>query len=161
MGRVTMSPATYGTYLYLNNGGGAFTLLENTPFTGHGFGKITVADVNNDGNKDILITGSGEGSNTAVAKLYLNNAILSVQEVEKQNIRLYPNPVHDVVNIESLSEFNVTSFQIYTANGILVKQAKSELNLSALDVSFLNSGIYILTLTGKDTSVTNYKIIKL
>jgi len=160
MGRVTMSPATYGTYLYLNDGQGSFTLVENTPFTGHGFGKVTVADVNNDGNNDILITGAGEGSNSAVAKLYLNNVNLSVPTVGSQNSKVYPNPVQDVLNIRPVEGYNIRSVAIYTTHGSLIKHQQTKLNLTTIDVRFLNPGVYIVSLTGEDGAVTNYKIIK-
>ena len=161
MGRITMDPATHETYLYLNDGQGNFTLVENTTFTGHSFGKITVADVNNDGTMDVLITGTGDGpGNTAVAKLYLNNVNLSVQTLENLNIKVYPNPVQDTLNIESFSGNNIKFFNIYTISGSLLKHEKTNYNLSNIDVSFLSPGVYILSLILEDGTVVKNKIIK-
>lgn len=66
--------------LYLNDGTGTFSLVAGTPFEGVSFGAIAFADINNDGNQDILIT----GENTAeqpIAKLYTNNGSGSFTEV--------------------------------------------------------------------------------
>lgn len=59
------------TTLYLNNGNGMFTLNNTNSFTGISLGEIAIADADNNGYMDILITGlSAAGS---VTKLYSNN----------------------------------------------------------------------------------------
>jgi len=57
--------------LYRNNGSGAFTLVPGTPFLGAQYGSVSVADVNNDGLKDVLITGYLNPNRRA--DLYINN----------------------------------------------------------------------------------------
>ncbi len=57
--------------LYKNNGLGSYTLVANTPFVGVKEGAIAFADVDNDNDQDVLITGS-TGS-IPIAKLYKNN----------------------------------------------------------------------------------------
>lgn len=162
MGRITMDPATHATYLYLNDGQGNFTLVEDTPFTGHSFGKITVADVNNDGTMDVLITGTGDGpGNTAVAKLYLNNVEdASIGTIDNSKFKIYPNPVKDVLNIESLSNDTLKYFEIYAMNGSLIKQKNFDIDLNSIDVSFLDSGVYILSLTTENGTIIKSKIVK-
>jgi hypothetical protein len=59
------------TTLYLNNGSGVFTAASGTPFTGAHNGKIAFGDTDNDGDQDILITGSNNGQ--MIAEFYLNN----------------------------------------------------------------------------------------
>ncbi|MCZ4409078.1 FG-GAP-like repeat-containing protein [Cryomorphaceae bacterium 1068] len=57
--------------LYANDGGGNFTLVEDTPFSGVYSGSIAFSDVDEDGDEDVLITGFVyNGYRTA--KLYLN-----------------------------------------------------------------------------------------
>jgi predicted nucleotidyltransferase len=58
--------------LYTNNGSGSFTLVTGTPFDGVSFSSIAFADVDNDNDQDVLITGENR-SNQSIAKLYLNN----------------------------------------------------------------------------------------
>ena len=58
--------------LYINNGLGGFTLLSGTPFDGADIGSVAFADVDGDGDPDILITGRNQLSQR-IAKLYTNN----------------------------------------------------------------------------------------
>ncbi|THF51094.1 T9SS type A sorting domain-containing protein [Flavobacterium supellecticarium] len=57
--------------LYLNDGSGNFTLKANTPFIGAQYGDVKFAEVNNDGLKDVLITGYRNPNMRA--DLYINN----------------------------------------------------------------------------------------
>lgn len=57
--------------LYLNDGLGNYTLSSNTAFEGTSNGAILSIDVDEDGDEDILITGSSNSNNYS-AKLYLN-----------------------------------------------------------------------------------------
>src|SRR5690554_475497 len=161
MGRITMNPATFATYLYLNDGEGNFTLVEDTPFIGRSFGKITVADVNNDGTMDVLITGTGDGpGNTAAAELYLNNVEASVDTIDHAEFKIYPNPVQDILNIELSSNNIIKHFKVYTANGRLVKHIEADVNSNNIDVSNLQPGVYVLSITNNKGQVDNVRFIK-
>lgn len=161
MGRVGMDPATYATYLYTNNGLGDFTLIQDTPFTGHSNGKISIADVDNDGDKDILITGYS-GFDNGVAKLYLNNiANLSTEEIISRKFKIYPNPVNDIINIESLSEDQISAFSIYTIEGKMILQNdQQKSSITYIDVNTLKTGVYILHLKNNHSETHKMKFIK-
>lgn len=161
MGRIEMDPANYATYLYLNDGLGNFTLTPNTPFTGHSNGKISIADVDNDGDKDVLITGYS-GFDNGVAKLYLNNtADLSTEEKNLKKFKIYPNPVNDVLNIELLSDDPISNFNIYNVQGrMILKNNQVTLPITSIDVSLLESGIYILFLKNNQSETHKIKFIK-
>ena len=58
--------------LYLNDGNGDFTEKTGTPFEGVRQGSVAFADVDNDTDQDLLITGINS-SNDEIAKLYTNN----------------------------------------------------------------------------------------
>ncbi|MBC6411034.1 MAG: VCBS repeat-containing protein, partial [Ekhidna sp.] len=58
--------------LYVNDGSGNFMEKSGTPFTRGSAGSIAFADVNRDGNEDVLITGGGSSSGR-IARLYLND----------------------------------------------------------------------------------------
>ena len=61
--------------LYINDGSGKFTEMTGTPFIGVDVGSVAFSDVNNDGNEDVLITGSLElySTDVRIAKLYIND----------------------------------------------------------------------------------------
>jgi gliding motility-associated-like protein len=59
------------TELFINDGTGNFSLVVGTPFLDNEFGENAFADVNNDGNIDVLL--SGGGPSLPVTNLYLND----------------------------------------------------------------------------------------
>jgi predicted nucleotidyltransferase len=67
------------TKLYTNDGTGNFTEVLGTPFEGVYAGSIAFADVNNDGNQDVLITGYSDFG--LIAKLYTNDGTGNFTEV--------------------------------------------------------------------------------
>ncbi|MFI1773216.1 BspA family leucine-rich repeat surface protein, partial [Thalassobellus citreus] len=74
---ITGSPgSTRRSYLYENDGFGNFILAANQPLTGVSAGDVEFADVNADGNIDLMITGAGGG-----AILYSNDCYGNFAEV--------------------------------------------------------------------------------
>ena len=67
------------TKLYVNNGNGVFTLNTASSFTGISSGDIAIADSDNDGDMDILITGALTSG--SITKLYTNNGTGTFSEV--------------------------------------------------------------------------------
>jgi hypothetical protein len=66
--------------LYKNDGIGNFTEILGTPFDGVGYSSIEFADIDNDNDKDVLITGSSATS-LRTAKLYKNDGIGNFTEI--------------------------------------------------------------------------------
>ncbi|MGB1204574.1 MAG: FG-GAP repeat domain-containing protein [Chitinophagales bacterium] len=62
------------TTMYVNDGNANFTEVLNTPFVDVQFGSTGFADIDNDGDLDVLITGTDFTPNRH-AKLYLNDGI--------------------------------------------------------------------------------------
>ena len=58
--------------LYINDGSGNFAEVTSTPFDGVGGGSIAFADIDNDNDQDVLITGENS-SEERIAKLYTND----------------------------------------------------------------------------------------
>ena len=68
-----------------------------------------------------------------------------------QSIRFYPNPVTDKLTIQSANE-SIQIISIYDVNGKLLIQTEAHGLQQELELSELNSGIYILKVkTGKET----------
>ena len=83
---------------------------------------------------------------------------LSVVENTNDLISLYPNPVLNVLNIQSLTEQS-QEYHLYSSTGVFIQSGKIQGDLS-IDVSNLpQSTYYITVLTGKDSQV--YKFVKI
>lgn len=88
---------------------------------------------------------------------------LSTNNIEINKIETFPNPVLKELNI-SLANTGLnnkdTRITLYTINGAKVLQTKPSANEMTLDLSQLNSGIYILRINDKSKNITK-KIVKL
>lgn len=71
-GRFSFSGYTSISNLYTNDGNGNYTLVNNTPFDPVIGGTTDFADIDGDGDKDLLITGSKEDF-IRISKLYTND----------------------------------------------------------------------------------------
>jgi len=73
--------ANYTSVLCINDGTGDFTQMP-APFEDLGYGSISIADIDNDGDQDVLITGTSDtGSSTGVTRLYTNDGVGNFTEV--------------------------------------------------------------------------------
>lgn len=77
-------------------------------------------------------------------------------DITVNNIQLYPNPVTNILNIETLDRSFVNFITISDVTGKTLYSNTLENNL--IDISFLKRGIYIVKLDN-DTTKT-FKIIK-
>ncbi|MEL6392109.1 MAG: T9SS type A sorting domain-containing protein [Bacteroidota bacterium] len=68
------------TNLYLNDGSGVFTIDASANFEDLGFGSIAFADIENDGDQDVVITGI-DNLGGDITKLYANNGSGSFTEI--------------------------------------------------------------------------------
>jgi serine protease AprX len=84
---------------------------------------------------------------------------LGISEAEKGIVLLYPNPVKDVLNINTNSFSATTTIAIYSALGQKVLGTKIASANGSISVSQLSSGIYFCRITS-GTSLTTTKFIK-
>ena len=63
----------YISELYKNDGAGNYTLVNGTPFPGVLDGRIAFADIDNDSDLDLLITGEQTNSPAIISQLYKND----------------------------------------------------------------------------------------
>lgn len=83
----------------------------------------------------------------------------SVDENEAYNgISVYPNPARNIVNIAFSDDIDCQSVEIYTIDGRLL-QSKSS-NFETVDISDLNSGVYILKVNMADGREFTERIVK-
>lgn len=79
--------------------------------------------------------------------------ILAVGNAENNQIKIYPNPSSEYINIENVSDFKTA--RIFDFSGKLVKQSASK----QIDVSSLSAGQYILNIYS-GTDIISRKFIK-
>lgn len=101
----------------------------------------------------------GGFANYSIACYSLNDSILwgvenclfptAVNEnIAKENTQVFPNPVEDLLTIKS--PINYTDYAVYNTLGSVVQSGTISTN--SIDFSALSNGIYILSLTDKNTS---------
>ena len=104
---------------------------------------------------------SNNNASYVVGKIYvLPPPVLNKQEKEQvqktNNIKVYPNPVTNVLTIETMDKSEIKNITISDMSGKLIYSNKLENN--SVDVSFLKQGVYTITFD-KDKAKT-FKIIK-
>lgn len=82
--------------------------------------------------------------------------LLATNEIAKNEINIYPNPVKDQINISTKDKIAKT--EIYSLTGQLIKSTKLENN--KLDVQNLKSGTYILKIIFENQKEITQKFIK-
>ena len=79
-----------------------------------------------------------------------------VEEDYTANIKLYPNPVNDMLHLECE---NMVEYDIYSYDGKLIKSAQLSDDETVIDFKGFNSGAYLLRITTKEGVLTR-RIIK-
>ena len=144
--------------LYANNGYGSFSVVSGTPFDPVSYSSIAFEDIDNDGDQDVLITGSSNTS-PSISKLY-RNLTFSTRVVEEHtsfnDVSIFPNPVTNELFISNNSEIIISEVNIYNQLGqnVLHEQWPS----NSIDVSMLRPGIYIIEIV-VDKSLVRKKLI--
>lgn len=87
-------------------------------------------------------------------------AVLSVETIQQLPITMYPNPATSSFTIQFDSLITEASINIYDMNGrLIVKESHRDGNLRTIDISILNTGIYIVEVVSGQ-SKTVKKLVK-
>ncbi len=93
----------------------------------------------------------------------INGVALSNAVIEKNNsiINVYPNPAHDILNIDFDKQFENESlnFTVYNAVGdkVLLQPHSNHKVHTKLNISTLSTGIYFLEIEGKQRHIVKFK----
>lgn len=82
--------------------------------------------------------------------------VLGVSEIEKDHVKIYPNPTTDFVYVKLSSKSKIDDVEIYDLNGRLILITRLESD--KLDLRTLNQGVYIISF--KNPDLKPIKIIK-
>jgi len=76
-------------------------------------------------------------------------------------IVLYPNPAQSIIKLKKLSNHNITVIEIYNVFGKIVKNIENLLDIDEiqLNVSDLNSGMYLFKILDENQNYVTQKII--
>ena len=104
----------------------------------------------------------GESSTTLIGsvingiKYHETNIPTGIDNFAFDNIKVYPNPFTDYINIESLDR--VTLIEIFDATGNLI--LKRKIDNENIDLGKLTAGIYIMKITDSKDKTRQLKLLK-
>ncbi len=81
-------------------------------------------------------------------------SILSTKDAEFADLKIFPNPVKNILNIKS--KHNIDRIEVYNVIG---KKIQSNYSSNKIDISYLSKGIYFVKINFKDKSISK-KIVK-
>ncbi|NEN25092.1 T9SS type A sorting domain-containing protein [Cryomorpha ignava] len=108
------------------------------------------------GGTDLQIQNTGPDSDFFIAKYQPQDTGVGINEASVLNkIKVYPNPTSGMLNLQS--QVALTSYTLFDLQGRIVKQASLATN--QVDLSGLESGVYVLGVRGVDGNVWNTKVV--
>ncbi|MFN3019389.1 putative Ig domain-containing protein [Chryseobacterium sp. TY3] len=85
------------------------------------------------------------------------NATLASNEITNQSAKIYPNPVKEILNIDSKQ--NISQLKIYSLDGRLLMERKN-MTSKSIDVSTLPMANYIIKIYTEKGEELQYRLIK-
>ncbi|PJJ67131.1 T9SS type A sorting domain-containing protein [Chryseobacterium geocarposphaerae] len=82
------------------------------------------------------------------------------QLIEKQDIRIYPNPVSDYAYVEIGFDFKEADIVMYDMAGRQLQQIKTKNKVTKINTQPLIQGAYLITIKTDDNKTANAKLIK-
>ena len=82
------------------------------------------------------------------------------QLIEKQNIKIYPNPVSDYAYVEIGFEFKEADIVIYDMGGRQLQNLKTRNKVTKINTQNLIQGAYLIVIKTDTNKTANAKMIK-
>lgn len=114
------------------------------------------------GQTTYLYKGAGSQILEGVQQAYEITTLSASETASKQEgILLYPNPVRDYLYIDFTSaSYKGSEYQLFDAQGKLIKKDVISQSKSELDLSSLPSAVYILRINQNGENLKTFKVIK-
>ncbi|MDW5288782.1 endonuclease [Formosa sp. PL04] len=156
---------TVTTQRFFGGGSGTFDLVVNGTVVGEiPYGDeaqtVTIEDINIAGEVSILFNNKeATGDRVAIDNLAWTcyDSSLSIEEDALSSIKVYPNPIKDVLNV-AMPNGEATQLDIYNMLGKLVL-SKTIQNNTSISTQNLQSGVYILRVTQNNKTISK-KLVK-
>ena len=134
------------TYVHNTNALSAFNKQANMYKIGVAFSEAPV-----NGTVILRIPYTGLGNQTlnmelvenTAARNYQLNVLTGINDIKNTNIKIYPNPTNNFINIEGLTKNENNTIQIFDVQGKLVI-TKIITEKGTIDLSELNKGVYVI-----------------
>lgn len=97
------------------------------------------------------------GGSAYIDNIKINDELLAVNDLQKTNIKLYPNPVKDILKINLSDQEKIAEISIYNAAG---QQLKTVSKQSEINVENLPKGIYMIDVKTDSDQRHQSKFIK-
>ncbi len=105
----------------------------------------------------VIASNPDDASSGTLGILYQTTLkVLGINEILKDDVKIYPNPTADFINLKLSSKNKIDEAVIYDNSGRMVFKTKIESD--KIDLRSLNTGIYLLYFT--NTDIKPIKIIK-
>ena len=82
------------------------------------------------------------------------------QLIEKQNIKIYPNPVSDYAYVEIGFEFKEADITLYDMGGRQLQSLKTKNKVTKINTQNLIQGAYLIVVKTDTEKTANAKLIK-
>jgi hypothetical protein len=134
------------TYVHNTNALSAFNKQANMYKIGVAFSEAPA-----NGTVILRIPYTGLGNQTlnmelvenTTARNYQLNVVTGINDIKNANIKIYPNPTNNIINIEGLNKNENNTIQIFDVQGKLVI-TKNITEKGTIDLSELNKGVYVI-----------------
>ncbi|WP_299556209.1 T9SS type A sorting domain-containing protein [Seonamhaeicola sp.] len=103
------------------------------------------------GNGSTFNLGNHGGSNRGITS---SGITLGIDDLVVDSFKIFPNPVSSLLNIKLFDNYHNSHADIYSSLGKKVYSNKLSYLQSFIDVSTLNTGIYILKITSNENTQT-------
>lgn len=121
----------------------------NLVYTGPNFSKTDIQGI-------IFLHNNFDGF-AYIDNIKINDVEMAVNDIKKSNIKLYPNPVKDILKINLPDQENIREINIYNTVG---QKLKTLSNQKEISVETFAKGIYLIDIKTDKNKTYNSKFIK-
>lgn len=108
--------------------------------------------------KVVIVGNQCGGSCRYTSARYTSSNGVGVSEITNNTFTIYPNPVQHTLNIQAIDLNSIENYSIITLDGKTMQ--RDRLNQASIDLSNLESGVYLLQLTSIDGTIATTRFFK-